>query len=226
MCAVLTGDVVHSRMHPAQGQLSKHMRFAFQRTQKRFSDSLLYPIAVFRGDSWQVHVTDATLALHVGLSFRAALRVEASVDTRIGIALDAVDTVDETNISASMGPAFQRSGRALDELHNGWRMRCLLPETVDEVAQVGADALCELADHIATHWTNAQAQAIASRMLFVSSEDDAPSQAHIAQQWQPEPISQQAVSKHLQQAAWARIEMALNRFEHLVTFAMNRQSTP
>jgi len=224
--AVLTGDVVASQQRDAgdRSQLAARMRVAYERVQQRFDHALPHPIAVFRGDSWQLYVADAALALHVGLSLRAVLRAAASVDTRIGLALDAVDTVDETNVSASMGPAFQRSGQALDGLQDGWRMRCLLPEAIDDIAQLGADALCDLADYIAIHWTEAQAQAVASRLLLVSSDGGAPSQAHIAQHWHPEPISQQAVSRHLQQAAWTRIETALGRFEHLVSRIPNHRS--
>jgi hypothetical protein len=198
------------------------MRAVYAQIQERYGAAVPYPMAIFRGDSWQVYVADAAQALRIALSFRAALQAEASVDTRVGLALDTVDTVDESNVSASMGLAFQRSGQALDTLQTPRRMRCLVPEAAEDIMQLGADAVCDLADHLAIHWTDAQAQAVALR-LMLTTDKSPPSQRDIAHHWQPEPITQQAVSKHLQQAAWRRLEAALNYFNWLVSYLLQNE---
>lgn len=217
LCAVLTGDLVRSQEQQTGAEPSTQIRTAFQHAQRRFGEMLPYPIDVFRGDSWQVYVADPASALEIALLMRAALQMEASLDTRIAIAVDRVDTVEQNSVSESSGPAFRRSGQALDALQKDQQMRCLLPEAADDVAQLAADALCDLADHLATHWTEAQAQAIALR-LMLTTDKGPPSQSKVAQHWQPEPITQQAVSKHLRQAAWTHLDATLNRFEQLARY--------
>lgn len=222
---MLTGDLVRSRKQAIRDreQLAARIQDAFQSVKQRFAPNT-YPLAIFRGDSWQMYVTDPAIALEVGVLFRTTLRMETGLDTRIGIAIDTAGRVNASNISASTGPAFQRSGEALDTLQTPRRMRCLLPEAAKDILQLGADAVCDLADHVATHWTDAQAQAIALR-LMLTTDESSPSQRDIAHHWQPEPITQQAVSKHLQQAAWPRLEAALNHFNWLV-FHLSQNELP
>lgn len=214
--AVLTGDLVRSQEQPTDAEaLSTQIRAAFRRARHRFGDALPYPVDVFRGDSWQVYVPDPMFALEVAVLFRAALRVEASLDTRIALAIDRVGTVNERSVSESSGPVFRRSGRALDAMTDERRLRCLLPESAPPPYAIAADALADLADLLATQWTDAQAQAIALR-LERTTDDRPPSQTDIASHWQPAPISQQAVSKHLRQAHGALLDTTLRRYGRLV----------
>lgn len=215
--AVLTGDLVRSQGQDARvDALSTQIRAAFRHVRRRFGGAIPYPIDVFRGDSWQVYVIEPRYALEVALLFRAALRAEASLDTRIALAVDRVETVNERSVSESSGPAFRRSGRALDAMmKDERRLRCLLPESAPPVYAIAADAIAGLADHLAIHWTDAQAQAIALRLERTTAEA-APSQTEIADRWQPEPISQQAVSKHLRQAHGALLDATLRRYERLI----------
>lgn len=213
---MLTGDLVRSQEQDARvDALSTQIRTAFRRAQHRFGEALPYPVDVFRGDSWQVYVSDPMHALEVTLLFRAALRAEASLDTRIALAIDCVETVNEHSVSESSGPAFRRSGRALDAMKDERRLHCLLPESAPPVYALAAEALADLADHLATHWTDAQAQAIMLR-LERATADASPSQTEIANHWQPEPITQQAVSKHLRQARWTLLNTTLRRYDRLV----------
>lgn len=162
-----------------------------------------------------MYVSDPASALEIALLMRATLRVEASLDTRVALAVDRVDTVDERSVSESSGPAFRRSGQALDAMDDERRLRCLLPASAPPVYSITADTLADLADHLATHWTDAQAQAIALR-LELTTDGAHPSQKEIANNWQPDPISQQAVSKHLRQAHGTLLDAALQRYDRLI----------
>lgn len=214
--AVLTGDLVRSRRQsaPNREKLSEHIKAAFRRTRRRFSDVIPHGVSIFRGDGWQLYVDEPGRVLAVAVLFRAALRVEAGLDTRIGMALGTVETVEAENIAESTGPAFQRSGQALDELPDEQRMWCLLPEGVEPVFQIAADTLTDFADYIAIGWTDAQAQAVTLRLQLATSSES-PSQRELAAHWIPEPITQQAVSKHLKHGAWDRVQTVLARFEDL-----------
>lgn len=214
--AVLTGDIVGStklsgdqrrRLHDVLAEVSEELR-------QRFGTAIPYELDVFRGDSWQIMVTEPRLALRVALRFRARLRSrfeDVKVDTRVGIGVGGVDFLPEKGVSTGDGDAFRRSGWAFEELTRGERMafagrgphsRCL-------------DVCVRLIDYPAAHWTARQAYAVAEALLGHTQEE-------IAEGWMDRPITQQAVAQHLARAGWHAVDTAVGYFEETIDDVPNR----
>lgn len=181
---------------------------------------------VFRGDSWQMFVERPEHALRVAVAFRAWLRAYADTDSRIALVVDTVDFVDFRHVSESDGPAFRRSGYALDGL--GRRsMACLLPEQWQGTTrQLLFNTVASAVGAFVDGWTQAQAQAVSLTLSLLPTSGDYASQEQVAAAWTPEPVSQQAVSANLRKAHWSVIEEYFDLFasevEHLVGEAPDR----
>lgn len=211
--AVLTGDIVGSSELEAirRSQLPDLLRRAFERSVSFSEGPFGAQFDVFRGDAWQLHLTQPEHALRVGIAFRAYLRTEEDVDARFALAIDTVDFVDTDRVSQSDGAAFRRSGRALDAL-SGRSMACLLPERYAETPhQRLFDAIASATGAFIDRWTPPQAQAVLLTLTLPATRAFA-GQAQVAAAWPSAPVSQQAVSGHLRKAQWSEIEQYLASF--------------
>ncbi len=214
--SVITGDIVASTdLSGSQRQeLPDHIRKAYRRSGELFPEALPYDIDIFRGDSIQIYVEDPTVALPIAVQFRACMKFTAGVETRMALATDTVEFLKVTNISESDGKVFRRSGRALNELEDD-HLICLAPVDVDDQYQLSLDVIAVLIDHLATGWTQAQAQAIALMIESLYQENEA-HQKYVREMWSPMTISQQAVSKHLQSAAWKLVEKSFDWYRDTI----------
>lgn len=206
--AVITGDIVNSSKLPkAQRKLLPGLiAKASRETCKTFPDAVPLEVDVFRGDGWQLLVSDVVRCLRIGLFFRACLRSAAErgrgLDTRVAIAVGQVDFVNE-RVSQGDGEAYRVSGRALENMPRKQRLLLALP------VEKEADALAviiQLVDVLAQRWTGRQALAVRGALRGWTQEK-------IAQEW-PKSISQQAVTKHLDGAQWPALEAALTYVEN------------
>ncbi|MGH8502780.1 MAG: hypothetical protein ACREVE_10005 [Gammaproteobacteria bacterium] len=163
----------------------------------------------FRGDAWQMLLTDPRWALRVAIYLRAVMLGQGLADTRIAIGIGAVDSVSRTRVSLSRGEAFTRSGRALDSMSPRFRMAIAVP---DESRAMGdwLSTVVALCDCIIGRWQTRQAQVAGLMSLRKSA-----SHADIARLTKPRRISQQAVSKALGAAGWPGLELAMERFESI-----------
>ena len=215
--AVITGDVVQSSaMDPPQrAALPELLRAFYGELQAKQPSSLLYPIDVFSGDSWQVYVPDPVPALAVAIYLRARLMERQDLRTRLALAIDEVEFLKPNSISESDGPAFKRSGRALSQMDRSVLFQLLIPEWLEHAAPIrlAAESIADLTDHLVLSWTRAQAQAIAHMLAHYPDE---PRQKDVARAWRPRPISQPGVNKHLRNAGWDLLHRALVRYEALV----------
>jgi hypothetical protein len=133
--AVLTGDIIGSSKLGPEGldaamSLLRRLAEEFEETHP---ESVVGQPEVFRGDSWQLALQRPALALTAGVFIRAGFKA-GDFDTRIGIGLGAVERLNTERISQSVGPAFVRSGQALDQL--GKDQTLALPR-FDEAAPAG-----------------------------------------------------------------------------------------
>jgi len=109
--AVLTGDIVNSTKldSPTETQLLQSLNEVLTPYQFEF----------YRGDSFQVYLADAGLALKTALLCRtAAIAVqqgEETTDLRISIGIGEVSQPVD-NLGAAKGEAFLLSGRSFDEI--------------------------------------------------------------------------------------------------------------
>jgi hypothetical protein len=113
-------------------------------------------LARFRGDGWQWVAPEPRLAMRAALVIRASLRAEGrAFDTRISIGIGPGSLPSYGELAAASGPAFQLSGRGLDEM--GRSRRLALAWAVPPACAGERRALVALVDEIARRWTPAQA---------------------------------------------------------------------
>ncbi|RJS94119.1 hypothetical protein [Salinisphaera sp. Q1T1-3] len=157
----------------------------------------------FRGDGWQLVLAPAVFGLRAALIMRAAVRsAVAASETRLALGIGPGTRGSSPGTSA--GPAFERSGQALDALarHRLWAFGGTLGDScVDQLT----DGLLGLADERSQAWTARQAD-IAARLLAPA----APSMAALADACGLRP---QTVSSHFARAGGHALQDAVERFE-------------
>jgi hypothetical protein len=154
----------------------------------------------FRGDGWQIHLSSDGLALRAALFLAACLRTaETGLRTRVGCGVGAVERLDD-DLGRSAGPAFVRSGRALDRMPRG---RWLLIDGLGPAPWAGAAV--ELADWIAARWSREQAEAVS-----LALDPSGPSQGEIAARLG---VTRQAVQARLSGAGFQALAGTLAAFE-------------
>ncbi len=208
--AVITGDIVSSSRLPEDDRRELHrvMNEGAAALREVFPEAVPADMDIFRGDSWQVLVTDPVFSLRVGLFYRAFLRArmqDNKVDTRMVIAVGTVDFVPDDHVSAGDGEAYRESGRTLERMPKSGRMQFVLAGKPREDSQA-VDVVVQLLDVLAMHWTERQAQAVAGALRGWKQEK-------IAGSWKEKSISQQAVAQHLDRAGWHAVESGIEYFE-------------
>jgi hypothetical protein len=217
--AVITGDMIDSR------KLDKPTRKRIPDLLRSAVDALVPVIVeehtevdIFRGDSWQILLWKPHRAVRACLFMRAFLLSQKlyddlqAVQARMAIGIGEVDFVHEQRVSQSEGPAFQASGRLLDELSS--RRRALLDvRFTEEYDRSGAGATAQAAAAFCSAavrgWTPHQAVAVCGALRGQS-------QAETAQAWPGGSVTQQNVSKHLAEAGWDYIERGLRFTEQFL----------
>lgn len=213
--AVLTGDIVGSSELPraARSSLPGLIKRTVKALREEYTADIPHPVDLFRGDSWQLVVIPPRRAFRIALSFRASLRHGSGasrLDTRIGIGIGTVDFINPTRVSQSDGEAFRRSGAALEGLgRRGRRMALAVPAEHQSDATRGLDVIFGLVDALSKQWTARQALAVHGALRGQTQEE-------IGSEWQPEPITQQAVAQHLDAAGWNAIDEAIELFEAII----------
>jgi hypothetical protein len=213
--ATITGDVVQSERlsAPRFKSVQEIIKRGGVELQRWFPDRIPLPLEMFRGDSWQLLVTDPGDALRIALYLRAYVRAEAGaggVDTRLSIGVGTVDLLPEQSVREGRGEAFRVSGELLDK-KSGRRMRFALSKSLPgaEWRERSIDVLLSVLDVVAIRWTSAQARALCGALLNWKQE-------RIAQNWPGEPITQQAAGQHLARAGWDGVREAVEYYEEVM----------
>lgn len=211
MIAVLTGDIVDSSglQRVDEQPVSALIERAGKWVKDRFQTAIHAQVDVFRGDSWQMAVSEPALAFRIGLIFRALLRTNFGMDSRVSIGFGKVDFLPPNNISTGAGQAFTLSGQGLIECRKPARMKMSFPPQAGKFYGQGLNTIAQLIDLQVGRWTSGQSQAIAGALINMT-------QAEIAAGWQPTPVSQQAISQHLENAGWTQIKSALQYLENTI----------
>ncbi|MBN1542990.1 hypothetical protein JW992_12660 [candidate division KSB1 bacterium] len=218
--AVLTGDVIGSRrwqsrsrpeLYDALQQVSKQM-------QHDFGKAVPLHLDPFRGDSWQLLVTQPALALRIALAIRTSLRLLPTshrLDSRIAIGLGRIDFLPNERTSQGDGPAFQLSGQALMNLKSQHLALAATPELWPDSTLQLLQTVVHHIDFLLEKWSAKQCRAILGALLKQTQET-------IGQSWPQKAISQQAVAQHLQRAGWNPVQQSLAVFESLCTDLTNK----
>ncbi len=197
-------------------KLAAGLRNVSNRLHKFFGNIAPLPVDVFRGDSWQMIISDPSVAFTVALFFRATLKYllgSGKFDTRVAIGVGTVDFIPGKHVSEGDGDAFRFSGDALESMDKHVRMHFVIP---DKEMERSINVVAHLVDAIAIRWTDKQALAVSGALQGLKQDE-------IAKLWRP-PITQQNVAKHLFKAGWRQIESAnqyinynLNRLYYIIT---------
>lgn len=211
--AVLTGDIVKSSTLTSERRLQLYevLKNLSHLLKSQYPQDVLFDMAKYRGDGWQLLVKTPAKAFEISLFLRTYIRSKfrsEKLDTRIGIAIGGVDFIPEDNISEGYGAAFTESGRVLDGLKDQ-NMGVTVVNNADSINSRLIAYLIKTHDAFITSWTPLQCQAVHLAMQgFTQSE--------IGTRWQPKSISQAAVAKHLKSANWVLIKEGLHLFEEAI----------
>jgi hypothetical protein len=217
--AVLTGDIVSSsRINQERGNRVLEEILSIEKDIKgRFPSSVHAGVDVFRGDSWQLVVRDPISALRIGLYFRAQLRSAAGMDSRVSIGFGTVDYLPAGEVSTGTGAAYTLSGMGLKDLLKPVRMKLKFTSEQTSSLARSLDTITGLMDLQVQRWTRKQAAASAGSLVGLTQEQ-------IALNWKEEPVSQQAISQHLESAGWYQIRESLQFVETVLPEVLNLRS--
>jgi hypothetical protein len=206
--AVLTGDIVDSsHLDPISPEpIALLLEGIGKSITGHFRDVIQGAVDVFRGDSWQMVISDPGAAIRIGLLFRTLLRAEYGIDSRVSIGFGEIDYLPQEDISTGTGQAYTLSGQGLDFNHKSARMNLIIPTLQGTQEGQGIKIITQLIDLQVSRWTPGQSQAVSGALLHQT-------QAEIAASWQPAPVSQQAISQHLENAGWSQVKTALQFLE-------------
>ncbi len=160
---------------------------------------------VFRGDQWQALLSQPKFAFRAALYVRARL-IATGCDTRISIAIGAVDRISRTSISRSDGDAFVRSGHGLDEMKTDSELAISLPGNMQDSGR-WLSAVAELSGAILIGWRKKRRQA---EVVSLAIDPGDLNQQEIGKRLG---TSHQSVSKTLKAARWNALEAAIKAFE-------------
>lgn len=158
---------------------------------------------IFRGDQWQALLSQPKYALRAALYVRAKL-IATGCDTRVSIAIGAVDRISRTSISRSDGDAFVRSGHGLDEMKTDSELAISLPDSMHDSGR-WLSAIAELSGAILSGWKKGQAEVVS---LAIDPQNF--NQSEIGKRLK---TTQQLVSKALKATRWDALEIAIKSFE-------------
>jgi hypothetical protein len=206
--AVLTGDIIESsQLLPERIERARTIiTEAALRFQQKEAEVVHGKPEFFRGDAWQLLLTEPHLALRVALLIRALLRAKLDVDTRISIGLGGVDNISRTPTSLWTGEAFTLSGRALDKMTGYFDMTGALPERAGVLAQ-WLPVTLHLCNTLVRSWTRRQAEIIGCALTL-----DDPTHERIARALRPR-VKKQTVTDSLRGADWRALQEPITAFE-------------
>jgi hypothetical protein len=205
---VLTGDIVSSsRANIDRGdRVLEEILAANTKIKAHFPSSVHADIDIFRGDSWQLVARDPLSALRIAIFFRALLHSSADMDSRVAIGYGKVDYLPDKDVSTGTGEAYTLSGLGLKDLLRPVRMMMKFPRDLVSELTMSLDTISSLIDLQVQRWTQKQAEAVAGALVGLT-------QQQIADSWVEEPVSQQAISQHLDSAGWHQIKGSLQFVE-------------
>lgn len=207
--AVITGDFIGFSGLPAS--VRQEMYFILKTWGRDLAEAfpglMPYEVDVFRGDGWQILITNPAFSLRTALFVRAFIKAHApvrGVDARLSIGMGPIDYVPDGRVSAGDGTAFRLSGKLLD------RMTSLKAGSMRFVADGREDAplldgIVRMTGVFADLWTARQSLAVTGALRGWPRD-------RIAMLWK-DPISARAVGKHLERANWHGVAHGLTVFE-------------
>ena len=190
--AVLTGDVIKSRFL-SKGEMTSVRSSLFNAADrmKEWKRGLIRgKLEFFRGDGWQLLISEPALAMRAGILLRASLLADGKADSRVSIGIGKVEQISSSRVSLSTGEAFLLSGHGLDDMTMYSNMTIEVSEAAGPLRD-WLPVIGHLCDSLIFNWTRRQAEIVCEAV-----QPDEPSHHEVAQRLKP-PVSKQTVTKAL-----------------------------
>jgi hypothetical protein len=197
---VITGDLINS------SELTKDQKSAMQTELSNFLNAnpdILLPIQFYRGDSFQLMVTEEKAAL-ITIIIEAIILSATGTWARISIGIGTTSRISPGNVLQSEGEAFQLSGQQLDKMKEEGRLLKIAINS--RKFQPILAATFYLAESIIWNWKPGQASVISLIPTFKTQKD-------IASKLN---ITGAAVSKAIKTSNWPAIESFLKGYEETI----------
>jgi hypothetical protein len=202
--AVITGDIVNFT------SLGAVHREALVRESKDFLQKInpqKGSAEFFRGDSFQLIVSDVVEAIHKSIQIRCWFKKGAwsdeksLLDAKIAIGVGEISYLGDSVLDSD-GEAFHLSGRTFDKMETSM-FRIVVPnEEINKQLEIIAD----LMNVIMTDWTKPQAE-----VIFLLMENK--TQQQIALELA---VGQSSVNKRIRLSKWKEIERTINYISSLI----------
>jgi len=216
--AVLTGDIIQSRKLDNEGmdKVLECLHITFNEIQEKILKEEGH-LEVYRGDSFQILINEAHLALKVAIILKSRLRslfntktttkgtTQVKSDARIAIGIGSV-RMQNNKIIESQGEAFELSGIELDKMKNEalkLSIKTPWPAINDELK---VNIL--FAENTINSWSAKTAESVFRYLLYDETQE---MQAKHLQ------ISQPAIQKRLNvQGNMKAIDAFIKRYEYII----------
>ncbi len=209
MQAVITGDLIDSTKYSPQ-ELDIILN-AINQEFEHFRSVYDTDFKIFRGDSFQGIVMDATIALDLVITLKTTInririqnkKISGLPDFRIAIGIGTINLKRES-ILESNGEAFQFSGKALDSMKGDSR---LLLKTVNDNLNDEFNVHFSLLDSITSKWSLSSAEVVYYLHKGYKEREIAETLG----------INQSAVNHRKKVANWDSIALLLKRYKTAVS---------
>lgn len=211
MNAVITGDIISSTLIPFEER--KKLLEIFDKIVNDLQSLCELKCEIFRGDSFQILVEKAELALEVAVLIRAGLKMNTPEnskiiwDARVAIGVGEIEFIDDKVITSD-GEAFKYSGRAFDELIKTNLTIKTRWDNINEELKLST----LFADDIISNWTEIQAFVVYKSLLLNKSQKEIADEQN---------KSAQNISKISVNAKEKLIRQYINRYYNLILLNQN-----
>lgn len=203
--AVLTGDIINSRMIQNKAHLIKTLQKIFSDAEAQLSAET--PFEIFRGDSFQVLLKKPSQSLRMALLIRSGLlhlsEVNTTYDARISIGIGSVE-FPQKNINIANGLAFELSGTHLEIMKE--KGQKLSIRSTHEKTNTTLETMNILMEALIGKWTTNAAEVVYLSLLNKGTQSEIAEKLH---------ISQSAVQQRLVTANYEAINAYIRYFENL-----------
>lgn len=214
--AVITADIIKSSSFD-----KKSFQIVLNTLKQEFKsiETSLGPSAVsfdiYRGDSFQVVLFDASLALSIALRLKAALNkiqfsstkskaVNKTVDLRMSIGVGDIE-YPMSIVAESDGEAYRYSGRSLDQYMKSTNRKTILKTSNDEV-NGEFETSFKFLDSLIDKWSIASAEVVYYLLQGYK-------ETQIANELG---VSQAAINLRKKAAGWEEIQLLIKRYTHVI----------
>ncbi len=206
--AVITGDIVKSGKFGSDREKAlKTLKDALNSLGDFKRKSIGGISDIFRGDSFQIVISEPSFALEIAIYLKAQLLSKTIkgkiIDVRIAIGIGNIESLNRKNIKESDGEAFRLSGKALDNISKYRRFS--IKSGIDELNKQ-LEFISSSIDSITRRWSPEQAEAI---LLWLKGN----TQISISKKLN---ISQPAVNQRLQLGGHFTLSESFELFKHLI----------